>query len=782
MTVEEAGRRAVKPDEAGAAVAGAAFAGDEWRIEGRDKVTGSAHYAADIRLPGMLWAAHARSPIAHGRIVSVDTSAALAVPGVQRILTGADVRPSRIGRRLQDWPVLAWDRVRFIGDRVAVVAADSADAAEEAASRIEVEYEELPAVFDPLEALGPNAPILHADSADYVYLGGVRQSPAHPNIQGHHLLTLGDPDIERALAGCERVFEHEFSMPRQHQGHLEPHACVVWIDGDVVRVVSTNKGPFTLRGQLAASLGLAEDRIAIENRFIGGDFGGKGLSLDEYACYFLARETGRPVMAVMSFAAELQASNPRHAGRIVMRTGVAAGGRIVAHAMTATFDGGAYAAGKPGLLLLPIGVFASLGTYLVPNARLEATAVYTNSVPGGNMRSPGEVQALFAGESHIDMIAIELGLDPLDFRRRNAIADGQRTPAGELVVRPRVREVLDVLATEVSSRKGKPAPNRGIGVAIGMRAPASGHSTVSLRLRDDGRIEIVTGVPDQGAGTHTAIGRVAAAVLSVDVDRVDVRVGTTDSAMVDTGASGSRVTYHTSRAVEAGAIRLRAELERAAAEALGLDPGAVALRAGTFVVDRGVGRIERSAFDDVLGGVATDPIVATFDGAADERVSSADSVAGYVVEVEVDRGTGLVTIVDAVLVVDIGTIINPVAHRGQLEGGFVFGLGGALMEELSVVDGRVATVGLHDYKLPTTMDVPPLRTILLASDGGPGAFGAKMVGEVSNGPLAPAIANAVAAACGARLVDLPLSAERVFAALQAARSADPAARPTDPAV
>jgi xanthine dehydrogenase molybdenum-binding subunit len=302
----------------------------------------------------------------------------------------------------------------------------------------------------------------------------------------------------------------------------------------------------------------------------------------------------------------------------------------------------------------------------------------------------------------------------------------------------------------------------------------SGQSTVSLRLREDGRIEIVSGVPDQGAGTHTAIGRVAAAVLSVDVERIDVRVGTTGSAIADTGASGSRVTYHTSRATEAGAIRLRAELERIAAGRLGVAVATVSLRDGAFVVDHGDGRIERSGFDDVVGGLATDPILATFNGDSDDRVSSPDSVAGYVVEVEVDPGTGLVTIVDVVLVVDIGTIINPVAHRGQLEGGFVFGLGGALMEELAVVDGRVETVGLHDYKLPTTMDVPPLRTILLASDGGPGAFGAKMVGEVSNGPLAPAIANAVAAACGVRLVDLPISAERVFAALRAAEAAEPA--------
>lgn len=771
MRAETADRRAPTPRDVIDALAG-----DEYRIDGLDKVTGMARYAADVRLPGMLWAAHARSTIAHGRIVSIDTSAALAVPGVRRVLTGADIRPSRIGRRLQDWPVLAWDRVRFIGDRVAVVAAETPEAAEAAASLIEVEYAELPAVFDPLDALAPGAPILHEHADDYTYLGGVRQPRAHPNIQGSHLVTIGDLDIEGALGRAAHVFEHEFTTPRQHQGHLEPHACVVWIDGGTVRVVSTNKAPFALRAQLAASLAIAEEKIDIENRFIGGDFGGKGLSLDEYACYFLARETGRPVMAVMSFAEELQASNPRHAGRIHMRTGVDRHGRIVAHSLSAVFDGGAYAAGKPGLLLLPIGIFAALGTYHVPHARLEAMAVYTNSVPGGNMRSPGEVQALFAGESHIDMIATELGIDPIEFRKRNAIRDGQMAPSGELARKPRVREVLDALTVEATAMRRVLAPGRGIGIAIGMRGPASGRSTVSLRLRGDCRIEVLTGVPDQGAGTLTALRRVAAAVLSVDVERIDVRFGTTGSAMADTGASGSRVTYHTSRAVEAGAIQMREELERIAASRSKVEPGSATLRNDEFIAEQPDGSLVHSDFDVLLHGVEIDPIVVTFDGETDERDASVESVAGFVVEVDVDRGTGLITIVGATLVADVGTIINPVAHRGQLNGGFVFGLGGAMMEELPVDEGRVSMVGLHDYKLPTSMDLPPFRTVLLHSDSGPGAFGAKMVGELSNGPLAPAIANAVAAATGIRLMDLPMTAERVFDAL---RVADGSETPTD---
>jgi CO/xanthine dehydrogenase Mo-binding subunit len=745
-------------------------------VTGRDKVLGLARYAADRRLPGMLWAAYVRSPLAHARISRVDSRAALAVAGVRAVLTGADVRPAAIGRNLQDWPVLAWDRVRFIGDRVAVVAADSPDVAVRAAGLVAVDYEDLPAVFDPERALDDGAPVLHPDATSYRQIGAARPARRHPNIQGEHLIVTGDADIEQAMARADRVFEHEFRTPRQHQGYLEPHACVAWLEGDRIHVISTNKGPFKLRTQLATSLAVDPATIVVESPVIGGDFGGKGLSLDEYACACLARATGRPVMAVMDYGDELQSSAPRHATRLVLRTGVDREGLFLAHHVRAVVDGGAYAAGKPGAALAPIGALETLGPYRVPTTRLEIVAVYTNNLPGGNMRAPGEYQAIFAGESHLDLIATELGMDPLDLRRRNALRNGDTTVTGGVARRPRVLEVVEALDEIAERRPRRSGSGHGIGFAIGIRGPASGRSTVSLRLREDGRIEALSGIPDQGGGTNAVIAGVVSRILDVDPARIDVRSGSTELELDDSGVSGSRVAYHASRAAELAATALRDRLEAAAATVIGVGPGRVSLRGDAFVLGSTAGEPgHRRPFDAVARDLTVEPVTITFDGRDDTRESSYDSVAGYAVEVDVDPETGEIRIADATLVADVGGILNPVGHEGQLRGGFAGGVGGALFEELPVESGRVAAANLSEYKLPSTLDVPPLEIVYLPEAVGPGAFGAKMAGEMTNSAVAPAIANAIADAVGVRLHELPLSAERLYRRLHPPTEAAPRA-------
>src|SRR3954451_16018585 len=302
----------------------------EYRVEGPLKVTGAARYTADVRLPGMLHLAYTRSPLPHARIISIDTSAAKAVPGVHAVLTGADIGFVGVGRQLQDWPALAIDRVRMIGDRVAAVAAESRDAAEEAARLVEVEYEELPLVT--LEnALDPDAPILHPDPESYKFLGPKRPQTSHPNVHGHSVSQKSETgeSIDDVFARAEHVFEHTFTVAREFQGFLEPRACVVWIDeGDRVHVINTNKAPAQFRRQLASGLGIPADRIVVDTTFIGGDFGGKGLSIDEYACYFLAKATGRPIKTSMSYVDEMQASNSRHPAILKLRTAVDRDGRF----------------------------------------------------------------------------------------------------------------------------------------------------------------------------------------------------------------------------------------------------------------------------------------------------------------------------------------------------------------------------------------------------------------------------------------------------------------------
>jgi CO/xanthine dehydrogenase Mo-binding subunit len=703
----------------------------ERRIDGEAKTTGAAKYTADLDVPGALQAAFARSPYPHARIASVDTGRAQVLAGVRAVLTGADVRGERLGRRLQDWPVLCWDRVLFIGDRVAAVAADSREIAEEAVRLIAVEYEELPALLDMEDALRADAPVLHPDAATYRFLEGRGERPAvpHPNHQGHVAESHGD--VDAAFAHAAWIFEHEFTTPRIHQAPLEPRAAIVWLEGDRVRVVSTNKAPFNLRDQMAATLGLARERIVVDNGMIGGDFGAKGLSTDEFVLYHLAKATGKAVRAVTRYADELTTTNPRHSSRIRLRTGVDADGRIVAHESHALFDGGAYAAGKPTVRLLVEGGVSTLEGYRVPAARHEAATVYTNQVPGGHMRAPGQPQNVFASESHLDLIARELGLTPLELRRRNVARAGDPTTTGEPWHGPDLGALLDRAATEIGADAPR-AAGRGIGFALGVRHVGRGSATISLRLDRDGTIEARTGVGDQGGGQHTLIQRIVAATLGVDPLTVRVRRLSTEGP-ADPGIGGSRVTPVHGGAALAAAQALKEKLGgRSVAEA------ARALSAGAGL-----------------------EVSTRFDATAADHGACA-----HAIEVAVDAETGTVRVLRAVLAVDIGRAINPVGLRGQLEGGFVYGLGQALTEDLALREGRVRAANLGDYKLPTIADVPPLRIVHLSDDHGVGPYGARSAGELVNPGVPAAVANAVHDACGARIHTLPVTAERVWRVLR----------------
>ena len=719
-----------------------ALEGPEARLEGGAKVTGDARYAADVVLPGMLWAAFVACPHPHARVTGVDATAARALPGVHAVVAGQDTAPARLGRRLLDWPVLAWDRARFVGDHVAAVAAESRAIAEAGAQLVRVTYEELPAVFEPDDALAEGAPVLHPDVVSYPIIGPPLMKTGHPNIHGRLVHEHGDP--AGAMRAAARVFEHTFTVPRTHQAYLEPRACAVWIEGDVLHVITTNKAPFTLRTQLSRGLDIPEDRIVVDAGYIGGDFGGKGLSIDEFALFFLARATGRPVKAVTRYADDLQATNPRHAAKITLRTGVTEAGEIVAHDARVLLNGGAYSAGKPVPHLLPGDAMHTLAGYRVPNARVEAISVYTNTVPAGHARAPGQPQNAFAAESHIDLIARELGIDPLELRKRNALRPGDLDVLGEHWDNPLAPEVLARL--DRGSGWGTPLPpDHGRGLGFCVRHVGRGKTSVILEVGVDGSVGLLTGVPDQGGGAHTMLQRVVAAELGVPLERVRVRQGTTAEAPVDPGVGGSRVTPVAGGAAFDAARLLRARLHEVAPDA----SVAEALRGAAGL------RVE-GHYDQDYG-----------------RGPDVYSVYGYAIEVRVDRETGAVRVVDALLVADTGTVINPVAHRGQLEGGFVYGLGQTLMEELEVEDGRVVTTNLGEYKIPCMSDVPPLRIELVTSDTGPGPFGAKSVGELANAAVGPAIANAVFDAVGVRLWSLPITSEKIFDALHAQRPVDP---------
>jgi CO/xanthine dehydrogenase Mo-binding subunit len=680
---------------------------------------------------------------------------------VHAVLTGSDIGSVRMGRRLQDWPALAIERVRFIGEHVAAVAAETADAADEAIALIEVDYEELTAILDPAAALAPDADVLHPQAAEYHYVGGTRPDVPHPNVQGDRVEQKGEPDLEQIFAAAAHVFEHTFTAPPLVAGYLEPHATLVWIDDDeTIHVVAPNKAPFNLRTQMSEALGIAKERIVIDVPHIGGDFGGKGLTIDEYACYFLAKKTGRPIRAVTSATDDMATLNPRHAALVRLRTAVGEDGRFLAHEARVLLDGGAYAAAKPLPHLTLAGASNTMPAYFVPNVRIEITAVYTNNAPAGHVRAPGEVQALFAGESHVDEIARALGRDPLEFRLLNAVREGETGLDGSLFREPRAVQILETIKREAAWDEPRPS-NVGRGVALAVRHIGGGKSGLKVRLTPDGRIRVATGAPDQGGGLATVIQRVLSAELGVPPTHIDVVHGSTGDAPFDMGVGGSRGTHLASQAAEQAARQLIEALEERVEPRIGEHVG---FTDGSFVGEHGRRLTFTEAAAQALRGDLE--LTAMFEAPIHGDDDPADfNFSGYCIEVEVDRDTGVVRVRDALLVADVGTVINPVAHRGQLLGGFAFGIGAALTEELVRADGQVVTASLADMKLPTASDVPPLRIVELPTTIGPGAYGSKMAGELTNTAVAPAMANAVRDAVGVRVMRLPIKPEAVLRGL-----------------
>src|ERR1051325_744591 len=532
------------------------------RIEGQEKVSGQARYTADHLLPGTVWAKALRSPYPHARIVRVDTSRAASQPGVLGVLTAADIPDVLTGRRLQDMPMLAGDRVRFIGEKVAVVAAADKNVAEEAVQLIEVEYEELPAVFDPLMAVTEGAPQLHERLREYK--GLPKPVPVVNNVYSHEEWLLGD--VERGFRESDRIFEDTFTTQHVHQSYLEPHSSVVTIDkaSGVVHVWASNKGPYQAKQSLADAIGVPSEKIVIHVTAIGGDFGGKGALMDLPLCYFLAQRTGRPVRMVMTYAEEMMAGNPRHASVVVVKTGVKKDGTLVARQGKAFFNGGADGALKPIPSVNLPGAVKAAGSYRIPNVKIESYAVYTNSVPCGHFRSPGMVQLVFGGESQIDMIARSLKLDPLELRLTNALRDGDPVPGENKhgMVDVKCREVLEQAERVSNWKKFKRSAHTGHGIAMAYRNVGIGDADAKLSLKPDGRLSLLTTYADTGTGAHTILCQMISETLGVAFDQVSLEVGTTESFASESGTGASRVTFVLGQAVLNAAEKLKEILDR----------------------------------------------------------------------------------------------------------------------------------------------------------------------------------------------------------------------------
>ena len=732
------------------------------RAEGPAKVTGKAIFPADVNLPGILVGKCLRSPFPYAKIVSIDADSvanARRVPGVHAVLTSDDIPSHLVGRMLRDMPILARDVVRFAGQKVVAVAAEDDDIAEVALNLIQIEYDELEPILDPNDSLKPDAPILHPDFMDY--LGIPDGDQVHPNSAGHASWSNGD--VEQGFAEADLVFEHTFKTNHQHQAYIEPHASVVYLDNSGrVQTWVNSKMPFQVRQQLSEGIDMPTDQIRVNATTIGGDFGGKGGFMDTHLGFWLSKATGRPVRMTMTYIEELMAGNPRHPAVMTFKTGVMKDGSITARQAHLVYDSGGYAAFKPAR-----GVtygYRCLGPYKIPNAHIDSDVVYTNQVPCGSMRAPGDPQSIFAAEAQIDLIARELKMDPVQFRLKNLVQDGDASPLGHYWKDIMGVKTLDAAVGEAEYNQPKPqiaGKLTGRGVALCERHVGAGSSTVKITIDAEGLVTLYTALPDTGSGFYTVLRQILGQELGVAYDQIKLENWSTDDVAFETGVGGSRVTHVAGQAVFRAAQELRRQLIAMSADMFGWPEDETGFSQGE-VISPGKTPMSLGALVTLAGGLMEADH--TYDSERDEDITV---FCVQIAEVEVDIETGQVLLTKFTSAHDVGAILNPLGHQGQIDGAVMQGIGYALTEDLQYDEGHVTTLSMGEYKIPSMPDMPELRTVLVASEsGGPSPYGGKAIGEQGISSVAPAIINAILDATGVSIFEIPVSSEKLFRAMR----------------
>jgi len=740
------------------------------RLDAPGKVTGRAVYAADFALPGMLHGRVFRSSQPHARLLRLDTTRAAAIPGVRAIVSATDVPDVRYGAAVKDEPVFAPDVVRYIGQPVAAVAAVTLQAADAAVAAIEAVYEPLPPVLDVASALAPGAPLVHEAWRSYTAIPILQRDG---NVCNRARIVVGD--VERGWAEADHVFEHRFTTAMVHQGYTEPRAAVAaWDSSGQVTVWSNTQLPFDVQATLADILAIAPSRIRVIVPGIGGGFGGKLRIGVEHFAALLARKSGRPVKVMTTSEEELTAAYPRQGTVIELKTGVTRDGRLTARQGRIYFDTGAFAGSGPGVASVATMVLA--GPYRVANLHLEGYAVYTNKTNCGSYRAPSGPQSNFAVESQMDIIADALGIDPLELRLRNIVHEGDEGPTGQVLNAVGLEECLRRAADAIGWADRRPRPGRGKGLAIGWWTTTGGSSGVYVKINPDGTVALNTGAVEIGTAALTGAAQVLAEALGVDLADITVVSADTFSTPFDFGAQGSRTAFAVGNACRAAAAELSRKLLAQAAAQLGCPEQELALR-DKHVVGPG-GRVSladlaRQSQQAGGGMIAHGTFIAPGTAYDTKRVEGhvypafhSPSFHAHAVDLSVDEETGEVTIHRYVVAQDVGFALNPTYIEGQIEGGVAQGLGQTLSEEIVYRDGRVLNANLTDYKMPTTLDVPRIESILVEHPGRVGPFGAKGVGEPPNVEPPAAVANAIAAAAGLRITSLPITAEKIVRAAQ----------------
>ncbi len=737
------------------------------KVDGPERVTGKAAFGADLLLPNMLWAKLVRSPYSHARIKNIDPSKALALPGVKAVICADDLPPLAkgttaplVGEVSIDMSairelVMASDKARYHGQAVAAVAATDPFTAEEAAELVGVEYEELPVVGDVLQAMQPNAPLVHEDL--YTTEEATQEKSAQPsNIATHTVYTHGDP--EAGFQEADIVLEKTYTTQMVHQGYMEPQACAARVEPDgKLSVWTSAQGHFTVRNQLVALLNLPASRLNIIPMEIGGGFGGKALALFEPTVATLAQKTGRPVKLVISREEVLRATGPGSPAVITVKAGAKKNGSLTAASAIMRYDAGAFP-GSP----VSRGLLVGLAPYKLANLHAEGYDVVTNKPRVAAYRAPGGTPAGFAVDSLMDELAEALNIDPLEFRRRNAAQEGDILPLGMPLNRIGLSQMLDQITTHPCWTEPLDGPNRGRGLALGYWIGGSFTSSAEIKLNPDATVAIFVGTVDL-TGTRTTISQMVADELQLDPSQVTIKVGDTDSAPYADLSGGSRITYTMSAATYQACQDVLCQLKARAAEKLKVAANEVEYaRAKLWATSdpQQVVTLEELARESVAWG--SGPIVGN---GSTTRMQPAHAYAAHVADVEVDPDTGKVTILRYTCFQDVGKAINPAQVEGQIQGGAAQGIGWALNEEYVFDKGILTNASLLDYRCPVALDLPLIEVSLTEVPASEGPYGLRGVGEVPIVPPAAALANAIYRATGVRLQELPMNPERIFWAL-----------------
>ncbi|HEX9443201.1 MAG TPA: xanthine dehydrogenase family protein molybdopterin-binding subunit, partial [Candidatus Binatia bacterium] len=745
------------------------------RLDGVEKVTGSAEYTGDIELAGMGFAKILRSPAPHAKIVKIDARRAEAMPGVFAVFTRADLKGlkgGRYGAIYKDQSIVADDKVRYAGDPVAAVLAVDEMTAEEALGAIAVEYEDLPVLTTIEEAVAEGAPLVHDQWFGQAELRGSSYGAPDKfkgtNVCSHFGYARGD--VGKAFQKAAHVFEDTFRFPKVQHYSLEPHVMIAHYEQDHLTVWSACQDPFGLRDHLAAIFSLPLSRVRVVVPYVGGGYGGKLYVKAEPIAAALSWKARRPVKLVMGVGESFKTVT-RHPARIRIKSGVAKDGRLLARECEIYMNTGAYADAGPRVTQK--AGYRAIGPYRIPDAKIDAYCVYTNTVPAGAFRGFGSVQVAWAYESHTDLIAERLGMDPVDFRLKNLLKKGEEYTPGDTPVDCDLKEGLLKVAAALDWKK-PPKPGAGKGLAVCLK-DAGGTFKIAgaaVKMSSDGSVVLLTGTVEVGQGSKTALSQVVAEELSIGLDRISVALLDTDVTPYDVSTSASSSMTVMGLAVQRASVDAKRQLLESAAEVLGCKSAELSLKDGKVCGRRGKEMPFGSVITEFYGSKAGEIIGrGVYRDLKTKKAALGATTTFWEVgwggaEVEVDRDTGAIRLKKYVSIADVGRAIHPIQCEGQDEGGVVFGLGHTLFEQMVYEDGQLLNPNLVDYRVPNFLDLPEEFTSMLIENGnGPGPFGAKGMGEGGLLPVAPAIANAIARGAGIRFYDLPITPEKVWRAL-----------------